>query len=132
MVKTYLRYSLESSVGIVSSCNSIFTDSSCKFVASGSLQSISVWNVKQAERIKFMPEEEKTGDKNVTVLARSPDGKHIAAGYDDGAVKMWGIDNGALVLTLNGHRSAVTCLAFNSTGSILASGAKDTDIIGIM
>ena len=31
--------------------------------------------------------------------------------------------------TLNGHKGAVTILRFNKTGSLLASGSKDNDIV---
>ncbi len=34
-----------------------------------------------------------------------------------------------MIISFNGHRSAVTCLAFNKSGVRLASGGKDTDII---
>jgi U3 small nucleolar RNA-associated protein 12 len=50
--------------------------------------------------------------------------------YEDGSVKVWDVETGTLVLTLNGHRSAVTALHYNASGSLLASGARDTDIIG--
>lgn len=33
------------------------------------------------------------------------------------------------MITFNGHKSAITCLAFDKSGTRLASGAKDTDII---
>jgi WD40 repeat protein len=50
--------------------------------------------------------------------------------YEDGGVKVWEVETASLALTLNGHRSAVTALQYNHNGSLLVSGARDTDIIG--
>ena len=50
--------------------------------------------------------------------------------YENGAVKVWEIATGTLVLTLNGHRAAVTSLSYNGGGTLLVSGARDTEIIG--
>lgn len=36
---------------------------------------------------------------------------------------------GACVVTLNGHKGAVTALAFEAEGGLLASGSHDTDVI---
>ena len=51
--------------------------------------------------------------------------------YENGAVKVWEVSTGSPVLTLNGHRSAVTALNYNAAGTLLVSGARDTDIIGM-
>ncbi len=50
--------------------------------------------------------------------------------YEDGGVKVWEVETASLALTLNGHRSAVTALQYNHNGSLLVSGARDTDVIG--
>jgi WD40 repeat protein len=56
--------------------------------------------------------------------------RHYNHSYENGGIKVWEVDSGNLVLTLNGHRSAITALNYNSTGSLLVSGARDTDLIG--
>lgn len=49
--------------------------------------------------------------------------------YGDGTIRIWDARIAAVIVSFNGHRSAVTVLAFGSDGSRLASGSKDTDII---
>jgi WD40 repeat protein len=53
----------------------------------------------------------------------------VAAGYDDGTIRVWSLTTHKCVLTLRGHRSGVTCLCANADQSLLASGGKDTDVI---
>ena len=53
----------------------------------------------------------------------------IAAGCDDGAVRLYQGDGGAPWLTLRAHRDAVQSLAASPKGDTLASGAADGEII---
>jgi U3 small nucleolar RNA-associated protein 12 len=32
-------------------------------------------------------------------------------------------------LTLNGHKGEITCISFNTKGSLMLSGSKDTDLV---
>lgn len=50
-------------------------------------------------------------------------------GYKDGTIRVWDIVKGTCEMVLTGHKGAVTAMAFNKTGSLLASGSTDTDII---
>jgi len=53
----------------------------------------------------------------------------FAVGYADGSIRIWDARTSTAIITFNGHKSAVTTLAFDQTGVRLASGAKDTDIV---
>lgn len=64
--------------------------------------------------------------KGVYSLAMSPDGKTLAAGFVDGMVKLWGLDDGAERLTLAAHQGAVNSLAFSPDGKTLFSGGDST------
>ena len=50
-------------------------------------------------------------------------------GYEDGSIRIWDSRIATVIISFNGHKSAVTTLAFDKNGVQLASGAKDTDII---
>lgn len=49
--------------------------------------------------------------------------------YDDGIIRLWDAKIATVIVSFNGHHSAVTTLAFDESGTRLASGAKDTDIV---
>lgn len=53
----------------------------------------------------------------------------IASGHADGSIRIWDCERGTCETTLNGHKGATTILRFNKTGSLLASGSKDNDIV---
>ena len=66
----------------------------------------------------------------VTVISRSgADPDIYAVGYEDGSIRVWDSRIATVIVHFNGHRSAITTLAFDKYGVRLASGAKDTDII---
>lgn len=56
-------------------------------------------------------------------LAFSSDGRHIASGYAQGAMRIWNIEIGACTLTLQGHKVYVNSVAFSSDGRYIASGS---------
>lgn len=66
----------------------------------------------------------------MTAIAQSrTDPDVFAVGYEDGSIRLWDSKIATAVVSFNGHKSAITILAFDRTGVRLASGAKDTDVI---
>ena len=65
----------------------------------------------------------------VTCILRSPQKDVFAVGYADGSIRLWGCSTGSVIATFNGHKKAVTSLAFDDEGVMLASGSQDTDLI---
>lgn len=53
----------------------------------------------------------------------------ITNSYEDGSIRIWDSRTSTIIISFNGHKSAVTQLAFDNAGVRLASGSKDTDII---
>jgi len=143
MVKSYLRYSPLSTLGIIVSGNSNILCTSPTVSSSGSraqrtlavvpaLESIKVWNVKTSVLLATLVDSPSTAE--VTVLAQNQKRKNlIAAGYQDGSVRVWSLSEtcnaGELVVTFNGHKAAVTQLCFDDEGNRLASGSRDTDVV---
>ncbi len=60
-------------------------------------------------------------------IAFAPDGKSVAAGSADGAIRVWQVDDGVLRQTLEGHSGLVGSVAFAPDGSLLASGSDDNN-----
>jgi U3 small nucleolar RNA-associated protein 12 len=53
----------------------------------------------------------------------------FAVGYADGNIRIWDSRTATVIISFNGHKSAVTTLAFDRSGVRLASGSRDTDIV---
>ena len=143
MVKSYLRYSPSSTLGVIVSANSNILCASPTalnkisraqptFAIVPAIESIKVWNVKTSALLTILYDSPSTAE--VTVLAQNPARNSIlAAGYQDGSIRLWKLNDawngGELVVTFNGHKSAVTQLSFDDQGNRLASGSRDTDVV---
>lgn len=70
------------------------------------------------------------GEKHeVTYILPSPDKQFLVAGYADGTIRVFELSTAELVATFSGHRSAITCLAYDQSGHCLASGSKVSIIL---
>lgn len=65
----------------------------------------------------------------VTVMAASPDGKHLAVGTREGTVHLLALRTGKIAGNEQSHRSPVSSLAFSGDGKVLASGSEEGSII---
>lgn len=65
----------------------------------------------------------------VTAILQSPQKDLFAVGYADGSIRLWNPSTASVVTSFNGHKKAVTALAFDERGTRLASGSQDTDLI---
>lgn len=134
MSHTYLRYSLRDTFGVITSpeSNAVLT-SHGKLAVAGALEDIVIWNLKQGVQTARLKGPQ--GGGVVTVLATTPlDGSsQLASGHSDGTIRLWNLhgadDSTEAVTTLSGHTAAVSAVAFNRIGSLLASGSFDTDIV---
>lgn len=61
-------------------------------------------------------------------VAVSPDGRTLAAGFENGEVKAWDIDSEREVLRVHAHPQPVWSVAFSPDGRVVASGSEDRTI----
>ncbi|KAL0270510.1 UNVERIFIED_CONTAM: hypothetical protein PYX00_007902 [Menopon gallinae] len=130
ITKQYLRYSPSGKFNIIASgnCNGSWVtlkNQEGRFVATGTCEDITVWDVNLVEKAVVLP-----GEKTVvTCLKSSPIPNILAAGFRDGSVKTYDVDTGEVLGIFSGHKQSVTCLTYDSTGHQLASGSNDTHIV---
>mmetsp|Transcript_82931 Transcript_82931/g.173632 ORF Transcript_82931/g.173632 Transcript_82931/m.173632 type:complete len:952 (-) Transcript_82931:243-3098(-) len=132
MVKAYLRYDKDHSIGVILSreCN-IELDRLGKCALTGAVDQVNVWNLRQGTIVKTLATAK--GSERVTrlcvCLKTTAGSSLVAVGYADGAVRLWDYNEGTVLQTLQGHKSGVSALAFDGSGHALLSGANDTDIV---
>ena len=68
-----------------------------------------------------------TSKNRVVTVASHPAQDIVAVGYDDGLVLLVRIGDGAEILARKPSGAAVSALAWNANGSILAIGTDDGD-----
>ncbi|KAK3939138.1 WD domain-protein [Diplogelasinospora grovesii] len=136
MVKSYLKFEPSKSFGIVASSTSNLVWSSSGRSGAGSAgqatvaanEEVLTWDIKKGELLSRWRDENCRAQ--VTAIAQSKtDPDVFAVGYDDGSIRLWDRKIATTIVNFNGHKSAITILAFDKTGVRLASGSKDTDVI---
>lgn len=135
MVKSYLKYEHSKSFGVVASSTSniVWTPNRGNGTGAGQAivaanEEVLCWDIKKGELISRWQDERCTVP--VTAIAQSKtDPDFFAVGYEDGSIRLWDSKISTVVVSFNGHKSAITQLAFDKSGVRLASGSKDTDII---
>lgn len=86
------------------------------------------WDIKKGELLSRWRDERCA--LPVTAIAQSKVDKDVfAVGYEDGSIRLWDSKIATVIVNFNGHKSAITHLAFDKSGVRLASGSKDTDVI---
>jgi len=64
-------------------------------------------------------------DAWVNSVAFSPDGATLVSGSEDHMVRLWRVDDGTLLHTLDGHTAPVNSVVFSPDGTMMASGSVD-------
>ncbi|MBC8115189.1 MAG: Gfo/Idh/MocA family oxidoreductase, partial [Candidatus Saccharimonas sp.] len=92
-----------------------------KVLATGSYQSVSLWNPVTGELVKAL----KGHRAYVTGIAFSPDGLRLATACEDEIARVWKLEGDDAPLTFKQHRLPVTGVAWSPDGKLLATSAGD-------
>ncbi|XP_034549876.1 WD repeat-containing protein 3 [Notolabrus celidotus] len=131
LTKQYLRYAASAVFGVIGSqkANIAYVTlrggEKGRYVAVAACEQVFIWDVRKGEKVLILQ-----GQKHeVTYLCASPDGIHIAVGYEDGAVRIFSLMNGESNVSFNGHKSAVSIIRYDALGARLVTGSRDTEVI---
>ncbi|XP_046314136.1 WD repeat-containing protein 3 isoform X2 [Marmota monax] len=130
LTKQYLRYVASAVFGLIGSQkgNIVFVTlrgEKGRYVAVPACEHVFIWDLRKGEKILIL----QGLKQEVTCLCPSPDGLHLAVGYEDGSVRIFSLLSGEGNVTFNGHKAAITILKYDQLGGRLVSGSKDTDVI---
>lgn len=137
MVKSYARFEHTVLFGVVSSgSNVVYVPLTGQAISAG-LENILVWNIKTGDLVQKLTDGVDVGSSAAKTLTAPPTvtcllyhwASGVAAGYSDGSVRLWDLASGTVQTVFSGHRTAVTQVVFNGTGTVLCSGSRDTTII---
>jgi len=84
--------------------------------------SLRVWNSESGAQIG---DDWRDGESAVIALALSPDGKKVASGSGDGAVRLWDMETSKVITKWTGHVGSVKSLCWNRDGERVVSGSFD-------
>jgi WD40 repeat protein len=83
-----------------------------------------VWDVATAKEVRRWPEHPRT----VYAVAISPEGKWLATGGWDSAIKLWDLATGLQRTVFQGHTGLILALNFSADGKSIASCSKDRTV----
>lgn len=154
MMKSYLRYEPDKTIGIISSPNcNIACSHDGNLIFTGGIEDALLWNLRTGNQVLTLSPESPNYPYNLPGETRyikvSPDGSSVAVGYSTGDIRIFDYIKNTIISTLHGHRSDITALHFatnqqpispqsdlsvemdissTSLALYLLSGSADTDI----
>ena len=93
------------------------------WLAAVSGDAIALWNLQTRKELRALVRP--TDTSMPPEIASSPDGKFLAAGYDDGNLCLWDAATGHLLDSVTLHASSIASVAFSPDGKHLLTGSQD-------
>lgn len=69
------------------------------------------------------------GESRVQEVTFSPSGRLLAVGHRDGLVRVWRVEDGALLAILDGHSARVPAARFSADGGTLYTASWDAQVL---
>lgn len=146
MVKSYDRYEQGSCFGVIGGQSDVLwlppaqdqLSKSLGRAALGGLEEILIWDIKTGDLLTRLRDGLTPGASNaptslppssVVALAFHEPTNIMAAGHNDGTIKIWDLTSGSVMVTFLGHKSAITVIDFDRTGTRVVSGSADSTVI---
>lgn len=107
-----------------------FSPDGTRIAAVGS-QQVKVWetaNLATGQEIIALEDANQGTFEGPESVRWSHDGTMLAAGYDEGTIRLWDVASESLVSTLEGHGDEINSLDFLHTGKVLISGSDDETV----
>ena len=99
MQHSYQRYTLDSTLGLITSPNAnVVLSHDGTMAISGALEELAVWNIKLGTKVEISESYNvqvcglKDGDAEISRICRSPKKDIYAVGYTDGFIRIWNIE----------------------------------------
>jgi WD40 repeat protein len=126
-----IYHELENIVG--ERCETVAFSPNGKYIAGGISsgregEEVIIWNVENGELFKILKTNNNDVDNTVLSISFSPDSKFIVTGNSDKTVKLWNVNEGTVIRTLDGHTNIVNSLSFSADGRFITSGSKDKTV----
>lgn len=139
LTKNYLKFVHDSTFGVVAASQvgaSIrylqMRNTKDRYIAVPACENVYFWDQKTKQVINQLNYDADNASE-VTVFecfhGGHPRTNLIAVGYANGRIRVFEYETGTLKSTFTGHRTSISALAFDKTGSRLASGGKDCTIV---
>ena len=90
---------------------------------------VTLWDLRRRERQGGLVLDTKKKVEVSCISASPADSRVLAVGYSDGSIRLWDVGTRQADVTFTGHRTSVTCLAWDAAGLRLVSGSKDSSVI---
>jgi WD40 repeat protein len=126
-----IYHELENIIG--ERCETVVFSPDGKYVAAGTSsgregEEVIIWDMENGDSFKILKTNIRDVDNTVESISFSPDSKYIVTGSSDKTVKLWDVNEGTVIRTLEGHRNSVHTLSFSADGRYIVSGSRDKTV----
>lgn len=132
MVKSYTRFELARTFGIVASASPPVHLPGAKGpgrMAVAAAEAVHIYDLKTSALLLRLVDPQQDPRAQVVQMALEPHSELLAAGYSDGSIRVWDTRSSSVVVVFNGHSSFVAQLMFSPDGTRLFSGGADTTVV---